>query len=391
MLQQAARVPVSRVRLNLLRALAVLLLAGAVLAAPNARAFQTSAEEAILMDYQTGAVLFAKHPDRRMPPASLTKIMTAYLVFERLKDGRLSLDDTFRVSEKAWRKGGSKTFVEVGNDVRVEDLLRGMIIQSGNDASIVLAEGIAGTEEAFAEMMNEKARALGMQNTTFRNATGWPDPEHRTSVRDLAILARALIKNFPEYYDFYSELEFTWNEIRQFNRNPLLRRNMGVDGLKTGYTRNAGYGLAASAERDGRRLIMVVSGLDSPKARETESARLIEWGFREFDNYLLFEAGETVENAPVWLGEVPYVPLVTRERLEMTMKRAAREQMTVTVSYESPIPAPIAEDEQMATLRIEAPNSEPRQVPLVAGEQVEQLGPIGRIVSGVEFLLFGAP
>jgi len=369
---------------------AVVLLA-IVIAAPVARGLETPAREAILMDYETGTVLFAKKPDEPMPPASMTKIMTAYMVFERLKDGRLSLDDTFRVSERAWRKGGSKMFVEVGNEVRVEDLLRGVIVQSGNDASIVLAEGVAGTVEAFAEMTNEKARELGLTNSHFENPNGWPHPEHRMSARDLAVLSRHIIQDFPEYYHFFSELEFTWNEIRQFNRNPLLRRNMGVDGLKTGHTQNAGYGLTASAERDDRRLILVVAGLQSAKQRAQEAARLLEWGFREFDNYVLFGAGETVDEAPVWLGELPRVPLVIETPLELTLQRTTWDNLTVTVTYESPIPAPIREGTRLATLKVEGPEFETVERPLVAGTDVAQLGPIGRIVSSVEFLIFGAP
>jgi D-alanyl-D-alanine carboxypeptidase (penicillin-binding protein 5/6) len=372
--------------------IAVFLLTLAVAAtAGSAQAIETPAREAILIDFETGQVLFGKKAEQRMPPASMTKIMTAYLVFERLKDGRLSLDDKFVVSKKAWRKGGSKMFVEVGNEVSVENLLNGVVIQSGNDASIVLAEGLAGTEEAFAEMMTSKARELGMDETTFKNATGWPDPEHRTSARDLATLSRAMIENFPEYYHLFAEREFTWNDIRQFNRNPLLSRTIGTDGIKTGHTQNAGYGLTASAERDGRRLILVVNGLPSAKSRATEAARLLEWGFREFQNYTLFKAGETVERAPVWLGEADRVPLVTQAPLTLTMQRARREKMTVKVTYESPVPAPIAEGEQLATLHVEAPGRETRTMPLVAGAAVEQLGPIGRVVSGVEFLVFGAP
>jgi D-alanyl-D-alanine carboxypeptidase (penicillin-binding protein 5/6) len=353
---------------------------------------ETPAREAILMDYDTGHVLFAKNAEQRMPPASMTKIMTTYLVFERLKEGRLSLDDTFVVSRKAWRKGGSKMFVEVGNEVTVEDLLQGVIVQSGNDASIVLAEGIAGTTEAFAKLMTKKAQELGMDETTFKNSTGWPHPEHRTSADDLAILSRALIQNFPTYYEYFAEREFTWNDIRQFNRNPLLGRNMGVDGIKTGHTQNAGYGLTASAERKDRRLILVVNGLESAEQRADESARLLEWGFREFDNYTLFEGGETVEQASVWLGQADQVPLVVENPLTLTMKRDNKTAMTVKVTYEGPIPAPIESGERLATLHVRVPGGgTDRTVPLVAGASVPQLGPIGRIVSGVEFFVFGAP
>jgi D-alanyl-D-alanine carboxypeptidase (penicillin-binding protein 5/6) len=357
----------------------------------TADAVDTPAKGAFLMDAETGAVLMAKNPNKRVPPASMSKIMTALMVFERLQDGRLSLDDTFHVSEEAWRKGGSKMFVEVGTDIRVEDLLRGVIIQSGNDAAIVLAEGIAGTEEAFGEMMTQRAREIGAVNSTFRNATGWPDPEHRTTPRDLAIIARHLIQEFPEYYHLYSEREFTWHEITQHNRNPLLGRAEGVDGMKTGYTRKAAYGLTASAKRGERRLILVVSGLETPQLRASESARLLEWGFREFDNLRLFEAGETVEEASVWLGDLDRVPLVAQEDLVFTVPRSFERDMTVTVTYESPIPAPINKGEELATLRVEGAEIDTIEIPLEAGEDVEQLGAIGRIVSGAQYLVFGAP
>lgn len=357
-----------------------------------AAALETKAREAVVLDFNTQTILFEKNAREPMPPASMTKIMTAYIVFDRLKTGDLSMDDKFVVSEKAWRKGGSKMFVEVGNEISVENLLQGMIVQSGNDASIVLAEGIAGSESAFADVMNDYAERLNMPATHFENANGWPDPDHHASALGLARLASALIRDFPDYYDrFYDQLEFTWNDIRQYNRNPLLRKNMGVDGLKTGYTRESGYGLTASAKRDGRRVITVVNGLERPSGRENESARLIEWAFREFRNVELFAEGETVEQAPVWLGASPRVPLVVDRRLEMTLPKDATDTMTVKVSYEAPIPAPIQAGEQLATLTIEAPNLETRTIPLEAGETIGQLGPFGRIVSGVEYLVFGAP
>lgn len=378
-------------RRNLIR-LAVLIAAAVLFAAPPASALETPAREAVVMDFNTGTILFEKNAKEPMPPASMTKIMTAYIVFSRLKSGEISMDDEFRVSEKAWRKGGSKMFVEVGSEVDVENLLKGMIIQSGNDASIVLAEGVAGSEEAFSDLMDEHAERLGMPATDFENATGWPDPDHHTSALGLAILARALISDFPDHYDrFYSQIEFTWNGIRQYNRNPLLRRNMGVDGIKTGYTQEAGYGLTASAERDGRRVISVVNGLDGPKQRADESARLIEWAFREFKNITLFEAGETVEQAEVWLGDSARVPLVIEDKLEMTLPKAAGDGITVTVSYESPVPAPIEQGQTLASLTVEAPGLETREVPLKAGRSVGELGPFGRILSSLEYLIFGAP
>lgn len=350
----------------------------------------TSAREAIIVDFETGTVLLEKDADVPMPPASMSKIMTTYLVFERLKDGRLSLDDELLVSEKAWRMGGSKMFVEVGSRVRVEDLLRGVIVQSGNDACIVLAEAIAGTEEAFAELMTQRARELGMSSSTFANATGWPDPNHWMTARELALLAKRVITDFPEYYHYYSETEFTWNDIRQSNRNPLLYLSLGADGLKTGHTEEAGYGLTASAERNGRRVVMVVNGLESQKARSEESARLIDWAFREFDNYALFAPGEVVEQGEVWLGDKPTVPLVIPEGLKITLARRARGDMKVTVSYDSVIPAPVEEGQEVARLTVSAPDTEPVVVPLVAGESVGQLGVVGRVAAAVKYLIFGA-
>ena len=361
-------------------------------AVASAAAMETRAREAILVDIETGAVLLEKDADASMPTASMSKIMTSYLVFERLKEGRLSLDDEFLISEKAWRKGGSKMFVEVGKQVRVEDLLRGVIVQSGNDASIALAEGLSGSEEAFADEMTRTGREIGLQNSQFANATGWPDPNHWMTARDLALLAQRLIENFPEFYSYYSETEFTWNDIRQTNRNPLLYRSIGADGLKTGHTAEAGYGLTASATRDGRRLVLVINGMESVKARAEEAHRLISWGFREFDNYTLFGPGEVVDEAQVWLGESETVPLVVGdEDLTMTLSRRARRDMTVKVAYEGPVPAPITEGQEIATLVISSTDSDTIEVPLRAASSVAQLGAFGRLSAALKYLIFGAP
>jgi len=357
----------------------------------GAATIETQAEQAFLVDFNTGAVLLNKNGDQRMPPSSMSKMMTAYMVFERLKDGRLSLDDELTVSEKAWRKGGSKMFVEVGNQVRVEDLLRGVIVQSGNDACIVLAEGLAGSEEAFADQMNEMAREIGLTGSHFTNATGWPDENHYVTSRDLATLAKRIILDHPEYYHYYSEKEFTWHDIRQGNRNPLLYRNIGADGLKTGHTEAAGYGLTASAVQNDRRLILVVNGLPSVQARADEADRLLSWGFREFDNYALFKAGDTVDEAPVWLGAEDTVPLVLAEDMTVTLPRNDRNGMKVSVVYESPIPAPIPAGQEIARLRVTWPEGVPVEVPLQAGRDVEQLGPFGRIFASIKFLLLGSP
>ena len=366
-------------------------LATAAIAATPAAAIETTAREAFIVDAVTGRILLDKNADDSMPPASMSKIMTTYLVFERLKDGRISLDDELPVSEKAWRKGGSKMFVEVGKQVRVEDLLRGVIVQSGNDACIVLAEGLGGTEEAFAAEMTRKGREIGLTGSSFANATGWPDPNHRMTARDLATLAMRIITDFPEYYHYYDETEFTYADIRQSNRNPLLYKSLGADGLKTGHTEEAGYGLTASAVQGDRRVVLVLNGLESQKARSEESARLIGWVFREFGNYTLFKAGDTVEDAGVWLGAAPTVPLIAEQDLTVTLSRRARFDMEVKVVYDGPIPAPLEVGQQIATLIVAAPGEETVEIPLVAGAAVERLGFVGRITASVKHLIFGAP
>ena len=361
----------------------------AVVAWP-ALALETPARQAFLIDDNTGTVLFEKNADERMPPSSMSKIMTVYMVFERLAEGSLKLDDTLPVSENAWRKSGSKMFVELGSRITVEDLLRGVIIQSGNDATIVIAEGLAGDEESFAAEMTERGRALGLDSSTFRNASGWPDEFHLTTARDLARLARLTIHDFPQYYSYYSETSFTYNGIRQGNRNPLLYKNIGADGLKTGHTSAAGYGLTVSTVRDGRRLILVLNGLETAGQRSREAERLIEYGYREFTNYSLFEAGETVVEADVWLGGAATVPLVLEQSLEVTLRRKARRKMEITVVYDGPIPAPIERGTPLARLILTAPETETIELPLVAGADVEKLGPISRIGAAIGYLIFGA-
>lgn len=353
-------------------------------------ALETEAKQAILIDYDTGAELFTKNADDLMPPASMTKVMTIYLLFERLKQGRLSLSDELVVSERAWRKGGSKMFVEAGKRIRVEDLIRGIIVQSGNDATIVVAEGLAGSEEAFAREMTAKAREIGMSNSTFRNASGWPDPEHRTTARDLAVLVDATIRNFPDLYHYYAETTFQYSGIKQHNRNPLLGRMAGADGLKTGHTEDAGYGLAASAMRDGRRLVLVVNGLPSEKVRRAESQRLFDWGFREFGNYKLFETGEQISSVGVWLGEKANVPLVAERGATLTIERALRKSLKVMIRHEEPLPAPIAKGDKVGEIEIGIAERQPITVPLLAGESVERLGVSGRFSAALGYLLWGA-
>ena len=339
----------------------------------------TLARHALIVDYDTGAVLLEKAADDRMPPSSMSKLMTMYVVFELLKAGRLRLDQQLPVSERAWRMGGSKMFVQIGTQVSVENLARGVIVQSGNDACIVLAEGISGSEQQFAELMNETARRIGLRNSNFRNSTGWPDPEHRMTSRDLAHLARRIIADFPEYYRFYNERSFRWNDIAQDNRNPALGRVPGADGLKTGHTEEAGYGLTASALRGGRRLILVVNGLGSMRQRAEESERLFEWGFREFENVVVFQAADTVEEVPVYLGERPTVPLVAGRDLILTLPRQWRRNLQVRLRYDAPVPAPVTKGQGIGTLMIGGQGVPEMTVPLIAGADVDRLGFFPRI------------
>ena len=358
-------------------------------ASADAQLFESSATHVYLADFQTGAALINKNGDTKMAPASMTKMMTVYLLFERLKDGSLSLEDTFRVSEKAWRKGGSKMYVDVGSRVKVEELLRGIVVQSGNDASIVVAEGLAGSEDAFATEMNRAAHELGMTNTTFFNASGWPHPEHLTTARDLAKLTAATIRDFPDFYHYYSEKVFKYNEIEQYNRNPLLRKDLGADGLKTGHTEKSGFGLVASAMRNDRRLILVVNGLPSEGARASESERLLDLGFREWNNFTLFQAGDVVGAANIWLGSVEAVPLVIQQEMTLTLRRRARREMVVKLLHDDPLPAPIVKGAVIARLVVTMPQMTPLEVPLVAGSDIGRLGMIGRLGAAMSYILWG--
>ena len=376
----------------------VMCLVSAAIAVAPARvhAITTAAEYAYMVDFETGNVLLDKNADERMYPASMTKIMTAYLVFERLKDGRLSLDDELPVSEKAWRKGGSKMFVEVGKTATVEDLIKGVIVQSGNDACIVLAEALAGSEEAFATLMTQKARALGMQNTQFRNSTGWPDDEHYTTAKDLVVLTTNLVKNFPDFYEYYAIEEFTYSGIRQSNRNPLLYKGIGADGVKTGHTEASGYGLVGSAtEKDvvgntARRLIMVLNGMESQKQRADESEKVLRWGFREFENHTLFGDGQTLDKVGVWLGQKDTIAVKPAESITVTFPKKYRNTATVKLTYPSaPLTAPIQKGQAVGALTISLPEGDDISVPLVAAESVAKIGGLGKFRAALEYLIFG--
>jgi serine-type D-Ala-D-Ala carboxypeptidase (penicillin-binding protein 5/6) len=324
-------------------------------------------------------VLLEKNAEERMPPSSMSKLMTMYMVFDMLKQGRLKLDQELPVSERAWRMGGSKMFVQIGATVPVEALMRGVIVQSGNDACIVFAEAISGSESQFAEAMNQKAREIGLTNSTFRNATGWPAPEHRMTCRDLARLAKRIIADFPEYYRYYNERSFRWNDISQDNRNPALSRVAGADGLKTGHTEEAGYGLTASAKRGERRLILVFNGLPTMRARAEESERLLEWGFREFENVVLFRADDVVQEVPVHLGDRRTVPLVGGRDVVVTLPRQWRRNLQARLRYEAPVAAPVQKGQELGRLDVSGQGVPNMSLPLLAGADVDRLGLIPRI------------
>jgi D-alanyl-D-alanine carboxypeptidase (penicillin-binding protein 5/6) len=351
--------------------------------------FETSATHAIVVDYQTGAVLLEKKADERIPTASMSKIMTAYVVYAYLRDGKAKADDVLPVSEKAWRTGGSKMFVPYPGQVKLDDLLQGMIIQSGNDACIVLAEGLAGSEAAFVEKMNDTAAKMGLKGSHFANPDGLPAPNHYSTARDLAQLAAHYIRDFPQYYKYEAVREFTFNGIKQGNRNPLLYADLGADGIKTGHTEEAGYGLVGSAVRNGRRVIFVLTGMKSMKERAQESERVLNWAYREFTNYTVAKAGEPIDEAPVWMGVQDRVPAGPMNDVIVTLGKAARKDLKVAAVYDGAVKAPIEKGKPVGKLVIIAPDNEPQEVPLVAAQAIERLGPLGRMAEAAGYLLWG--
>ncbi len=357
-----------------------------LLAGP-ATALDTPARAAIVVDLNSGAVLMEKNADQPLPPASMSKLMTLYMVFEAITEGRLSMDDRLPVSETAWRKGGSKMFVRVGDRIRVEDLLHGVTVQSGNDACIVFAEGLAGTEEAFADRMNVRARELGLTNSHFRNATGWPDEGHVMSVRDLALLAGRIVRDFPELHALFSIREFTWEGITQQNRNPLLYLDIGATGMKTGHTEEAGYGLTATAEREGRRVALVVAGLTSARERAVETEKLMNWAYREFRTGALYRAGEAVTEAEVWIGATPRVRVGPAEDIVVTAPVTAVDSISARVVYEGPTPAPVEAGQHVADLIVQTPGVGPVTYPLVALDAVPAGGVVVRVEAAARLLL----
>jgi serine-type D-Ala-D-Ala carboxypeptidase (penicillin-binding protein 5/6) len=319
----------------------------------------------------------------------MSKIMTAYVAFDMLKQGHATLDDMLPVSEKAWRTGGSKMFVPLGGRVKLDDLLRGMIIQSGNDACVVIAEGLAGSEQGYVDKMNEMVKKLGLKDTHYANVDGLPNPDEYTTPRDLATLARRLITDFPEYYHYDSQKDFTFNGIKQGNRNPLLYKNLGVDGMKTGHTEEAGYGITVTAIRDDRRMIVVLSGMASMKERSQESEKVLEWAYREFADYRLLKAGEMVDEAPVWMGNAPRVPVTTSKDILITLPRRARSGLKVTAIYDHQARAPVTEGDKVGKLAIAAPDADSMEFDLVAMQGVGRLNPFGRAATAAGYLLWG--
>lgn len=356
-------------------------LAALLAAASPALAFDTSGSAAIIVDHATGTVLFERNADVPMPPASMSKLMTIYMLLEAIRDGRVTPQSEFVVSNRAQAKGGSRMFVEAGTSVPVIDLIRGMIVSSGNDATVVVAEGLAGSEEAFAERMTERARELGLTATTLKNSSGWPMDDHLMSAKDLAKLSRLLIDEFPEYYTMFDETEYTWNGITQQNRNPLLTLGIGVDGLKTGHTRDAGYSLAGSAVQDGQRIVFVVNGLESAQARRIETEQMVRWAFANFRPVRFFEAGASVGEAAVWMGETARVTLAAPRDIQLMVPVESHAAVSAEIVYRGPVEAPIAAGQPIAEFVVRVPEREPVRFPLVAAEDVPRGGILRRIES----------
>jgi D-alanyl-D-alanine carboxypeptidase (penicillin-binding protein 5/6) len=377
-------------------ALVALPLAAIAATAPGQKKeeFATAAPYAILIDADSGSVLFEKAADQSTPPSSMAKLMTSEVVFHELTESKLKLDDEFQISEDAWRRGGapshtSSMFAPIYSRVRVQDLLTAAIVQSANDACIALAQGIAGNETAFAIKMNARAKEIGLTSSNFTNATGLPDPGLKSTVRDLAKLAQYLIKTYPDFYKYYGEKEFTWNKIRQQNRNPLLAMNIGADGLKTGYTEDGGYGLVGSAERDGLRLIVVINGLKSEKERGEEGRRLLEWGFHGFETKMLFAEGQIVGEARLFGGEQMHVSLVGQDVIALMVPRGNNDRISAKVVYNGPVIAPVARGQPIGKLRVSRGDRVALEAPLIAAESVGRGGMARRALDAVGELVIG--
>ena len=355
----------------------------------NSNAIESIAKTALLIDLSTGEVLLDKNSEERTYPSSMTKIMTALMAFEKIKDGTLSMDQEFLISKKAWKMGGSKMFIEVDKKVKVSDLLLGVVVQSGNDASIAIAEGISGSEETFAIEMNNLAKKIGLTNTNFVNSSGWPNDNHYTTAKDLAKIAEYTLNEHPELYKMYAITEFTYSGIKQDNRNPLLYSFDGADGFKTGHTQAAGYGLVGSAERGDRRLLLVLNGLETSRSRAQEALRLMDWGFNNFQLVDFYKKGEVVIEATTWLGKQEKVKLSSQQDISVSIPKTHLSDMKVEVLIEEPIPTPISINDQVGLVQISYADKK-IQYPLLASENIEQKGFFSRITSALYYLVLGS-
>ena len=350
---------------------------------------KTSAKQVIIYDHEVDVVLFEKNADQLMKPASMAKVMTSYIVFDRIKDKSLDMSDTFIVSDKAWKMGGSRSFLELNSEVTIKDLLLGLIVQSGNDAAVVLAEGISGDEEAFAREMNRYAKTLGMKDTYFTNSTGWPHPDLQTTSRDLIVLTKRIIEDFPELYKLFEEKIFTYNKIKQSNRNPLLYTMNGADGLKTGHTNESGYGLIGSVKRNDRRVTLVINGLNSKKKRRFESKRLLNIVFRETALLSLFSNQKSLAEANVWLGNKPKVNLIASKPFKKIISPFELNKTKIKLEWMDPISAPITKGSVVGKIYINIPGQNSFQEDLISSESVDEMSSLIRVKSILKFLLYG--
>ena len=355
----------------------------------NAYSIDTKADQAVVIDFDTNEILFEKNSNIKIIPASMTKIMTVYVAFDRIKNTDFAITNECRISAKAYKMGGSRTFLEIDDNVTVDDLLKGIIVQSGNDASVALAECLGGTEEDFAKLMNVYSKKIGLKNTNFINSSGWPENNHYSSVYDLALLSNAIIKNFPDLYTYFSMNEFTHNEITQPNRNRLLSSVQGVDGLKTGFTKKSGWGIAVTAIRDGRRITTVISGTNSSRSRLNESTNLINWAFNQTSQKKLVSKNQIIKNIDVWLGNESTVNLISSKDIISTLSFDQIQLLKSSIQFSKPIAAPIIKGNVYGNLFIEIDGKPKITVPLVAEKNISQVNPLSKIFAAIKYLIFG--
>ncbi len=367
----------------------IFILISSILFTTKANSIDTKAEQAVVIDFNTNEILFDKNSNFKIIPASMTKIMTVYVAFDRIKNTEFSITDKCKVSPKAYKMGGSRTFLEIDDQVTVDDLLKGIIVQSGNDASIALAECLGGTEEDFAKLMNVYSKKLNMINTNFVNSSGWPDDNHYSSVYDLAILSNALIRDFPNLYSYFEMDEFTYNDISQPNRNKLLKQVDGADGLKTGFTKKSGWGIAATAKRNNRRITVVISGTNSSRSRLNESSNLLNWAFNQTSQKTLIEKDQIIKKVDVWLGSEPSVNLVSSEKVISTLSFDQIQLLKSSIEYNKPISAPIIAGKEYGKLNINISGKPDIVISLVADKNITEINPFAKILAAIKYLLFG--